>query len=100
MEEERKESTPKLSYDELKNNFDNLMMQYQKLMGEYRQAIDSLNQLDYTQFFLGLLFRVMEHPNRYNEKFVNWCSANIEGAVQAFAAQREQPETEKKDEAK
>ena len=99
MEEEKKEQASKLSYDELKGSFDNLMQQYNKLMAEYRQAVDALNQFDYTQFFLGLLFKVMEHPNRYSDKFVVWCSKNIEGAVQAFAAQREQPENDKKDEA-
>ena len=98
MEEEKKEQAPKLSYDELKGNFDNLMMQYNKLMGEYRQAVDALNQLDYTQFFLGLLFKVMEHPEMYTDTFVTWASKKVEDAMYTFdKAMNGQPE--QKDEA-
>ena len=56
-----------------------------------------------TSFILHAMFKVMDHPNRYPEKFIDWCSQNIQASLSAFVenmkpAEEEKPE-EKKDEA-
>lgn len=101
MEEKKKNEQPeKLSYDELKQRFGDLFGQYQKLSAEYQRAMQALNNrdFDYTSFFLSMLFKVMEHPEMYNEEFVSWTSKHIEDALYAFDnAMKQQPEN--KDEA-
>lgn len=101
QEPERK----KLSYEELSKAASELHIQYQKLVVEYKKAVEALNnrEFEYNSFFLTMLFKVMEHPERYTEKFVKWSSENIEAALTGFAeaarlANKEQEE--KKDEAK
>ena len=105
--EEKKNQKP-LSYEELKQNFGELHMQYQKLVQEYQKAMEALRQreFDYTSFFLQMLFKVLDHPEMYKEDFVTWCSENIQGALTTFAesmnAQRQpeqEPEKEKSSEA-
>lgn len=97
MEEKKKAGQPeKLSYEELAKNFGDLHLQYQKLVAEYRKAMEALNSrdFDYTSFFLSMLFKVMEHPEMYNEEFVSWTSKHIEDALYAFDnAMKQQPET-------
>lgn len=96
MEEKKKAGQPeKLSYEELAKNFGDLHLQYQKLVAEYRKAMEALNNrdFDYTSFFLSMLFKVMEHPEMYNEEFVTWTSKHIEDALYAFDnAMKQQPE--------
>lgn len=96
MEEKKKAGQPeKLSYEELAKNFGDLHLQYQKLVAEYRKAMEALNSrdFDYTSFFLSMLFKVMEHPEMYNEEFVSWTSKHIEDALYAFDnAMKQQPE--------
>lgn len=97
MEEKKKkqEQPEKLSYEELAKNFGDLHLQYQKLVAEYRKAMEALNNrdFDYTSFFLSMLFKVMEHPEMYNEEFVTWTSKHIEDALYAFDnAMKQQPE--------
>ena len=97
MEEKKKkqEQPEKLSYDELKQRFGELFGQYQKLSAEYQRAMEALNSrdFDYTSFFLSMLFKVMEHPEMYNEEFVTWTSKHIEDALYAFDnAMKQQPE--------
>lgn len=84
MEEKKNQ---KLSYEELEKVVSDLHVQYQKLMAEYQKCIKALNDRDfeYTSFFLGALFRVMEHPEMYNDEFVKWASENIEAALTSFA---------------
>lgn len=95
MEEKKKAGQPeKLSYEELAKNFGDLHLQYQKLVAEYRKAMEALNNrdFDYTSFFLSMLFKVMEHPEMYNEEFVSWTSKHIEDALYAFDnAMKQQP---------
>ena len=102
MEEKKKPAPQKLSYDQLAKNFGELHLQYQKLVAEYQKAVEALNnrEFDYTSFFLSMLFKVMEHPEMYNDKFVEWASKHIEDALYSFdkAMNQAQPE-EKPDEA-
>ena len=87
MEEKKKNGQPeKLSYNELAKEFGDLHLQYQKLVAEYRKAMEALNNrdFDYTSFFLSMLFKVMEHPEMYNEEFVTWTSKHIEDALYSF----------------
>ena len=103
MEEKEKlnEQPQKLTYEELNDALADVTTNYNKLMGKYREAVNALNQFDFTAFFLDKLFRVLEHPNRYDEKFVRWCTENIQAAMYGFAAQKEKEmEEDKKDEAK
>ena len=90
----------KLSYEELSQAASDLHVQYQKLVVEYQKAMEALRNrdFDYTSFFLSMLFKVMEHPEMYNDKFVSWCSENIEGALTSFAENTKPKEEEKTDE--
>ena len=96
MEEKKKNGQPeKLSYEDLAKNFGELHLQYQKLVQEYQKAVQALNSrdFDYTSFFLSMLFKVMEHPEMYNEEFVSWAGKHIEDALYAFdSAMKQQPE--------
>lgn len=102
MEEKKKAGQQeKLSYEELAKNFGELHLQYQKLAAEYRKAMEALNNrdFDYTSFFLSMLFKVMDHPEMYSDKFVEWTGKHIEDALYSFdSAMRQNPE-EKTDEA-
>lgn len=97
----------KLSYEELSQAASDLHVQYQKLVAEYKKlgeeyqkAMEALHNrdFDYTSFFLSMLFKVMDHPEMYNDKFVSWCSENIEGALTSFAENAKPKEEEKTDE--
>ena len=90
----------KLSYEELSQAASDLHVQYQKLVVEYQKAMEALRNrdFDYTSFFLSMLFKVMDHPEMYNDKFVSWCSENIEGALTSFAENAKPKEEEKTDE--
>ena len=102
MEENKEVKQEKLSYEELNNVCSELHQNYQKLMAEYRKVTEALQRsnADAASFFLSALFRVMEHPNRYDAKFVNWCVRNIQSALTAFADKymAAAEEEEKKDE--
>lgn len=95
MEEKKKQE--KLSYEDLAKNFGELHLQYQKLVQEYQKAMQALQSrdFDYTSFFLSMLFKVMEHPEMYEAKFVDWCSKNIQNSLTSFA-EASQPEREEK----
>ena len=82
MEEKQK----KLTYEELKQKFGELHLQYQKLADAYQKAMGALNNrdFDYTSFFLSMLFKVMEHPEMYEVKFVEWASKHIQDALYTF----------------
>ena len=98
MEEKKKPGQPKLSYDELAKRFGELHLQYQKLVTEYQKAMEALNnrEFDYTSFFLSMLFKVMEHPEMYNDKFVEWTSKHIEDALYSFDKAMNQEQSEEK----
>ena len=96
------EKQEKLTYEELAKNFGELHLQYQKLAEAYQKAMQALQNkdFDYTSFFLSMLFKVMEHPEMYEVKFVEWASKHIQDALYAFDEMMspEKPE-EKTDEA-
>lgn len=98
--EEKKQK--RLTYDELNKAASELHVQYQKLYAEYEKAMEALRNrdFDYTSFFLQMLFKVMEHPDMYTEKFVKWASGNIESALVAFAESAHQQQEEEKKEPK
>ena len=90
--EEKQEK--KMSYEELKKFADGLYADYQKLIREYRGAVDALNNIDATNFYLNSAFRVMEHPEMYSDTFVKNCSDKIEYIVTKFADNMEPQEEE------
>lgn len=99
MEEKKNQEPQKLSYEELNKAASELHMQYQKLSAEYQKAMEALRNrdFDYTSVFMQMLFKVMEHPEMYTDKFVKWASENIEAALTSFAEsfkQSENPESE------
>lgn len=101
MEEKKNNQTEKLSYEELSDALSDVTNNYNRLMARYQEAVNALNNFDFSSFFLSMLFKVMEHPNRYDEKFIKWCVSNIQGSLVAFAETREKELQEaEKDEAK
>lgn len=90
--EETKEK--KMSYDELKDALNQLYKDYQKLMREYRGAVQALNNIDATNFYLNAAFKVMEHPEMYSDNFVKNCSDKIEYIVTKFAENMEPQQEE------
>lgn len=99
MEEKKQE---RLSYEQLQKLAGDLSQQNQKLTQYVRQLQDALNKrdFDYTSFYLSMLFKVMEHPEMYTDKFVKWASENIEDALTTFAeANKAEEEPSKTNEA-
>lgn len=102
MEEKKQEEPKKLTYEELSTKFNELYIQYQKLTKMYQQAMAAMEDknFEYLSFLLTSLFKVMDHPNRYPEKFINWVSKNIQDMVIGLNASLTPPEEPKKDESK
>jgi len=100
MEENKTQEKKKLSYEELSQACADLSAQNQQMMAEIRRLHAALNDSDFNKmsFFVSMLFKVVEHPEMYDDEFTKWCVANIEGAMRGFVAAPEQKE-EKKDEA-
>ena len=94
MEEKQK----KLTYEELAKNFGELHLQYPKLVDAYQKALQALNNkdFDYTSFFLSMLFKVMEHPEMYENEFVEWTAKHIQDALYSFAEMMKPAESEEK----
>ena len=94
MEEKKEQEKPKkLTYEQLNNvasdmhlKYQKLSAQYQQLSDQYQRAVEALNNrdFDYTSFFVSMLFKVMEHPEMYEEDFVKWTSKRIEDALYSF----------------
>ena len=99
MEEKTKQSQ-KLTYEQLQKVAGDLHQQNQQLVHQMQQMQSALEDrsFNYTSFFLSMLFRVMEHPEMYTDKFVSWASGKIEEVLVDFANTGE-PEQESKDEA-
>lgn len=104
MEENNKiqEEPKKLTYEELSAKFNDLWQQYEKLVGLHRQALAQLNDQSFNvmSFYLNMLFKVMEHPNRYPEKFLNWTSRNIQSMMHSLEESLVPPQEPQKTEAK
>lgn len=71
--EETKNVEKKLSYDELENAANELLMQNQQMYNELQKAnmANVFKRLDY-------LFKVVEFNASFNTEFVNSCVAEIE----------------------
>lgn len=71
--EETKNVEKKLSYDELENAANELLMQNQQMYNELQKAnmANVFKRLDY-------LFKVVEFNTSFNTEFVNSCVAEIE----------------------
>lgn len=71
--EETKNVEKKLSYDELENAANELLMQNQQMYNELQKAnmANVFKRLDY-------LFKVVEFNTAFNTEFVNTCVAEIE----------------------
>lgn len=95
--EENKKKQEKLSYEELQKVAGELSQQNQKLMQYVKQLQDALQKrdFDYTSFFLSMLFKVMEHPEMYSDKFVKWVSESVEEALTSFADAQQKAVEEK-----
>ena len=80
------EKQEKLTYEELAKNFGELHLQYQKLADAYQKAVQALQNrdFDYTSFFVSMLFKVMEHPEMYEDEFVTWTAKHIQDALYSF----------------
>lgn len=102
MEEKKQEEPKKLTYEELSAKFNELYIQYQKLTKMYQQAMAAMQDknFEYMSFFLQMNFKVMEHPNRYPEKFISWCSKNIQDMLIGLDASMRQPEEPEKGQSK
>ena len=89
MEEKKQkeqEQPKKLSYDELSHAASDLSMQYQKAVQYIQKLQDELDRLQFnrTAFLLESLFKVMDHPEMYDNDFVDWTKGNIQDAVKTF----------------
>ena len=100
MEEKKAIEQKKLSYEELSKACADLSAQNQQMMAEIRRLHAALNDSDFNKmsFFISMLFKVVEHPEMYDDEFTKWCVANIEGAMHGFVEAPAQKE-EKKNEA-
>lgn len=86
MEEKKTKNEEKpqaISDEQIKVYYDELMQRYRAAVKhiEELEAALSDRSFEMTSFTLNSLFRVMEHPNRYEDKFVNWVSKNIQGYI-------------------
>lgn len=96
MEEkkQKQEKAGQITFDQLKEYYAELSQRYQQLSAQNEQMRQALEdqQFNYMSFFVSMLFKVMEHPEMYNDDFVNWSSKEIEGALRSFKAASEEPE--------
>lgn len=87
----------KLTYEELSRRFADLYTQYQKAT-DYIQKLQSAlaeQTFNQTSFFLSMLFKVVEHPEMYDEEFVKWSVENIEVALKSFSEEVSEDGNEK-----
>lgn len=77
----------KLTYEQLQHVAGELSQQNQRLMQQVRQMNEALDRrdFDYSSFFLSMLFKVMDHPEMYDEQFVEWAKDSIQEALSAFS---------------
>ena len=101
MEEKKQNENQKLSYEKLSEVASELHVNYQKAIAQIQQYRDALDKLSFnrTAFLLDSLFKVMDHPEMYNDDFVNWATKNIETALRTFADAGKEPDEKKGNEA-
>jgi len=86
-----------LTREELKQLYGDLQVQYQKATEYIRRLTDELQRRDADQvgMILGMLFKVMEHPEMYSDDFVSWAAGHIESALRGFISETEKEESPK-----
>lgn len=97
MEEQKKneqasEQPKKLSYEQLQNVAGQLQQQNMQLRKMLQEA-------NYTNMFkrLDYLFKVMEFPHMFSDKFVQKCSTEIEASVSVPEEVSQEEETAEKE---
>lgn len=87
MEEKKTQKQEKLSYEKLNQMAVELYQTNQKLIQQNEQMRKELEnrEFNYSSFFLGTLFQVIDHRDAYSEDFVKWCVENIQAALASFA---------------
>jgi hypothetical protein len=103
MEEkkQKQEKPEQITFEQLKGYYAELSQRYQQLASQNEQMRQALEdqQFNYMSFFVSMLFKVMDHPEMYNEDFVGWTAKEIEDALRSFKSASEQPEKAEKKEA-
>ncbi len=99
MEENKKAQAQKpqqITFEELKQYYGELMQRHQQLIEQSKQMQQALEnrEFDYMSFFVSMLFKVMDHPEMYNQEFTDWAAKEIEDALRSFKAASVQPENE------
>lgn len=103
MEEKNKKPAQKpqeITFDQLKQYYGELSQRYQQLAQHNEQLQQALEnqEFNYMSFYVSMLFKVMEHPEMYNEEFVNFAAKEIEDALRSFkAASVAEPEQKTED---
>lgn len=89
----------KLSYEKLNQMAGDLYQQNQQLIARMKQMQAALDESEFNRqsFFLSMLFKVVEHSDRYKSDFVVWCVENIESALTSFADGLSSEEEKKED---
>lgn len=77
MEEKTKKAQEKLSVDQLKELVQNLSQENQML-------VRRIQQTDYASMLLSMLFRVVENSDKFDQKFVSWCTEGIQSSIESF----------------
>ena len=100
MEEKKQEAKKpqEISFEQLKQYYGELSQRYQQLVAQADQMQQALQsrEFDYMSFFVSMLFKVMEHPEMYNDEFTLWAAKEIEDALRSFkAASTPEPEAKK-----
>lgn len=80
------QAAKKLSYEELQKVASELHANYKKLMAEYRKAMEALSNREYEMSLnlIQMLFRVVEHSDKYDSDFAKFCAENVKGAIMSF----------------
>lgn len=98
MEEkkEQNQATKKLSYEDLENAARQIAAQLDAVAKENRQLKSTIQQLQLGNLYteLGFRFKVLEHPEFFDENFITQCVNNI---VEVMTPQ---PESDNKEEPK
>jgi len=94
MEEKKKpgQAQEKLSYEDLKRMCSDLYQRNQQLAAQ-------IQNFDTTSFFLSMLFKVMDHSDKYDFTFVEWAKKNIQTTLTSFVdaiGGEEEPKDENK----
>lgn len=103
MEEKKQnpgqEQPKKMTYEELNKVANELYVANQKMQERMQKMQEALQGQDfqYTAFFMDSLFKVIDHAELYDEKFVEWCIMHIKTALETFVANSEPAQEENKE---